>query len=167
MLFMRDSIVLPRIDSPAADMTGPAGDELIEGHGETIILVEDDRQVRAVIASMLEALRYNVVQVADGQAVDGALGLHKSSVRLVILDMDLPKASGLACLRRIRKGRPAIPVIVIGGLLDRHKDEIKDDAVLLPKPFPMSKLASLVNRSLADAPSGEQTDDGTDKCTPS
>jgi two-component system OmpR family response regulator len=106
-----------------------------------ILLVEDDDMIAEAVALALRDAAYAVDRVADGAAADAALasGGHQA----VLLDLGLPKRSGLEVLARLRERRGTIPVIIISA---RHavEDRIKaldlgaDDYVL--KPFDLHEL---------------------------
>jgi two-component system, OmpR family, response regulator len=106
-----------------------------------ILLVEDDAMIAEAVALALKDAAYAVDRVADGAAAEAALagGGHQA----MLLDLGLPKRSGLEVLERLRGRRDTIPVIVISA---RHavEDRIRaldlgaDDYVL--KPFDLHEL---------------------------
>ncbi len=122
------------------------------GMGQTIILAEDDQAVGAIILTALRGAGYKVVQASDGVEAMRAFGVHQADVRLVVLDVDLPKKSGLACLQEIRQRRRDVPVIVLSAsptfVLDSRYAE--QATLLLRKPFQLPDLAALIDRALAD-----------------
>ncbi len=122
------------------------------GHGELILLAEDEYQVRAIVAATLTSLGYEVVQAADGDALLECFQRHQSKIKLFVLDVDLPRRSGLDCLRDIRTRGVDTPAIVISGSVDVELDaQLDRDTILMRKPFQMSELGRQVCSVLAAA----------------
>ena len=132
----------------------PAGSDrptrvAVTGNGETLIVAEDNRQVRAILSSVLESAGYTVVQASDGNDAMSAFEPIASTVRLVVLDADLPQRSGISCLREMRSRSPRLKAIVISGLADAARDVRElEDVVFLGKPFDVAELTRIVGRSL-------------------
>ncbi|TAM91407.1 MAG: response regulator transcription factor [Jatrophihabitans sp.] len=122
-----------------------------------VLVVDDDRGVRTVVAWQLEAEGHTVVQAADGQqAMDALAGPEQPD--LVVLDLSLPGIGGLDVLRRLRDGRTAapasLPVIVLSGRSGQSDrivglDQGADD--YLVKPFSPGELAARVRSVLRRA----------------
>lgn len=122
---------------------GPAG------HGEVIVVVEDDVHVRSIVSSTLKAQGYEVVQAGDGVEALAALA---GEARAVVLDLDLPRMSGMSCLQRIRKRWSGVPVVVVTG--DPNFDpqgQLEAGEFLLRKPFRMTELTEAVGKTLTRA----------------
>jgi len=123
-----------------------------QGHGESILLAEDNDHVRAIMVSTLRSRGYSVIEASDGDAVMAAIEAHREDTRLVVLDLDLPKMTGLDCLRQIRQVRPDMPAIIVTGRVEfdpaRHLG--KND-FLLRKPFAMAEFTGTVARALRTA----------------
>ena len=119
------------------------------GSGETLILAEDNRQVRAILSSVLESAGYTVIQASNGIDAMSALEPIASKVRLVVLDADLPQRSGMSCLREMRSQSPRLKAIMISGLTDVAASVSDlEDVVSLGKPFDVAELTHIVGRSL-------------------
>jgi two-component system response regulator ChvI len=115
----------------------------------TIALVDDDRDVLAVIATMLESEGYRVVAYSDGAtALDGLKAVQPD---LAILDIRMPHMDGIALLQRLRQ-KSDVPVIFLTGRLDEADEVIglrvgADD--FIRKPFSQSVLVERVRTVLA------------------
>ncbi len=119
------------------------------GHGELVLLAEDDALVRDLIKRTLAGLGYEVVSVGDGQAAFDCYQHYRARISLLILDVDLPRRSGLDCLRGLRSLGVQAPAVVITGSVDSAVEEMLDrHTVLLRKPFGMSALGNLVGQML-------------------
>jgi two-component system cell cycle response regulator DivK len=118
-----------------------------EGREKTVLLVEDDAGLRAVIAELLETEGYAVLQVADGTDAMRMAQLHAPDV--ILLDVGMPKRSGLEVLHALKEAAPTrdIPVLVVSGyalvLLDG--DVRRADGVI-HKPFDVEVLLEQVGR---------------------
>lgn len=126
-----------------------------QGRGEMILLAEDNKQVRNVIAATLVSLGYEVLQAADGDAILEIVQQRGQEIELFIIDVDLPKRSGLDCLRTIRTEGSQTPAIVITGSPEvKLDDEPHEHTLLLPKPFSMNQLGTLVTAQLQQTAAG-------------
>lgn len=84
-----------------------------------------------------------MVLVSDGLEVLRAFSSYEADVRLVILDLDMPRMDGARCLARLRETRPSLPAILMSGLVDVERGaEFPVDTTVLRKPFPMTELLS-------------------------
>lgn len=119
-----------------------------------ILLVEDDSQIGAAIASALDDAGMAADWVKDGESA--LTSIEAGSFELVLLDIGLPKMDGLSVLRQIRQKRVDIPVIMITAR-DAVEDRIKgldlgaDDYLI--KPFLVNELMARV-RAVARRHSG-------------
>ena len=114
-----------------------------------VLLIEDDRRIRQIVERGLGARGFSVVSVPDAQSAIEALRGRRFA--LVLLDLGLPDADGLALLRAIRAARPRLPVIVLTARDDlRSKlDGLNggaDDYVT--KPFSIAELAARIHTRL-------------------
>ncbi|MHC4715656.1 MAG: PAS domain S-box protein [Planctomycetota bacterium] len=141
--------------APAEEGARPSGvpADAPLGRGEQLLLAEDNPLVADAIAAMLRSLRYEVTRVPDGEALLDHFTEHAEQIRLLVVDIDLPKRSGLDVLREIRAGGSTVPVIIVTGTAGREVGaELDDNTVLLPKPFELRELADAVDRLLSDPP---------------
>jgi two-component system cell cycle sensor histidine kinase/response regulator CckA len=102
----------------------------------TILVVEDEEQVRTLIVRLLEKKGYAVESAENGRlALEAARDVD--NISLVITDMIMPEMGGQALLEALRKERPAIPAICMTGY---SREEMADsqkipDAAFMEKPF--------------------------------
>ena len=154
------TIFLPRSsEAPAAGAVAPERPEPAPGRGETILVVEDNPDVRAVAIAMLEQLQYRAVAVESAAA---ALSLLKSgrSVDLVFTDVMLPgDLDGVALAQAIRNRYPQVPVVLTSGyakaLGARH------GLPILRKPYQLAALAQTIRDNLATRHLGNVPEDGS------
>ena len=145
----RVSIWLPAYDRQM--VPSPPGREgaRAPADGELIILAEDDRQVRSILVSALRREGYEVKAVADGLEAVAAVTAHRDDVRLIIMDLGLPKMHGLACLKEIRRMGVDVPAVVVTGSVGFDPtDTLGENDLLLRKPFRPSELIELAADAL-------------------
>jgi len=144
------TIFLPRSNEPSAgDAAVPERPEPARGRGETILVVEDNPDVRTVAIAMLEQLDYRTVAV---ESAASALEVLKSgqAVALVFTDVMLPgDLDGVALAQTIRSRYPHLPVVLTSGyakaLGGRH------GLPILRKPYQLSALAQTIRDNLGAA----------------
>ncbi len=114
----------------------------------SILMVDDDTQIRQLLSDYLSGFGMSVVAVADGKAMAEALG--KSSFDLVILDLMLPGEDGLALCRRLRS-ESDIPILMLtarGETMDRVVGlELGADDYIV-KPFEPRELVARIQTIL-------------------
>jgi PAS domain S-box-containing protein len=143
------TIYLPTVPAPAIGERGASAGPMPRGHGEVVLLAEDHRHVREIIAATLSSLGYEVIQFGDGPALLTGYAEHRDRVRLLLVDVDLPGQSGLSCIRQLRAEGVAVPAILSTGRPDVEADELAvGRTVLLRKPFVMLELAILMRSTL-------------------
>lgn len=87
----------------------------IKGGSETILLAEDDEVVRDLAASMLEQFGYTVVQAVDGEDAVNKFMMNRDEVRLLLLDVIMPKKNGREVFEKIRIFAPDIKALFLSG----------------------------------------------------
>ena len=130
---------------------------LTTGHDEVVLVAEDNRYVREVIAGVLQSAGYHVEQVEEAHALLDRYQRQRRSVRLLIIDVDLPGRSGVDCLLALRAQGATVPAILITGPVQADlEDRVGGTALLLRKPFPISELVRLVSKLIvgSSAPAG-------------
>jgi CheY-like chemotaxis protein len=127
-----------------ADSSGPAG--------ATVLLVEDDDQVRAFVRTLLKQDGYEVLEASSGAEGLALARSHGAAIHLLISDMLLPELSGYDLAHQVRLEFPNIPVLLMtgyveGDIVERSVDELR--AVFLDKPFQPAVLLRKVREALA------------------
>ncbi len=149
----RVSVRLPCCGAPSGETLSHPELERGRGRGERILVVEDNEQVLELISGVMRSRGYDVVEARDGAEAVEAYRKEPEALRLLILDVDLPKLSGTACLELIRKSGGEAPAILISGnpefdQREGHRVGNGDDVAFLAKPFAISRLADLVGKLL-------------------
>ncbi len=119
---------------------------------ETILLVEDEDEVRAVLHQILVSKGYRVLQANSGQEALVISRLHRGTVHLLLTDVTMPEMKGPELARHLRAERPATRVVFMSG----YNDELwangnPESPVCLQKPFSPQVLGETV-RAVLDRP---------------
>jgi signal transduction histidine kinase len=149
-------LYLPRVqlDAPGVGLVPPR--ELLDFRrgSETILVVDDDDQVRCVVRAVLEEQGYRVVEAASGAAALDLVDRHGGGVHLVIADVALGDMSAATLLERLRRRGFETKVLLMSGHSDQviEAHGIAPDSVVLRKAFSPTELSLRVRESL-DTPS--------------
>jgi PAS domain S-box-containing protein len=122
--------------------------ESFEGHGECILLVDDEYIIREVSKLALESNGYNVMLAADGIEAVSLFAQHREKIDLVITDMNMPNMDGSTLIRTLQKMKPSLPIIGASGLADKAKlAEIGDLNIgsFLSKPYTAEILLKAIS----------------------
>jgi two-component system, cell cycle sensor histidine kinase and response regulator CckA len=131
----------PRLDEPIRDANRPP--PATGGGKETILLVEDEQAVRAVVRRMLEGLGYDVVETAGPAQALELLSRETTPVDLLLTDVVMPTVSGPDLAVQVRRAHPGVRVLYMSGFNDRQVD-----GALLRKPFSVEQLGTHVRHVL-------------------
>lgn len=149
-------IYLPRVDLKEA-LTEPAPVADFIGGSETILLVEDDNDIRELVAAMLKAGGYNVLVAESPSAALHAARNSSENIALLLTDIIMPEMSGVELCQRIRASRPAIRQLYMTGYPGSElgrRGLLESDAEILEKPFEEHDLLARVRSVLDRGASG-------------
>jgi PAS domain S-box-containing protein len=113
------------------------------GHGEMILVVDDETPLLEVARRTLEENGYRVLTARDGTEALAVYAEHKKNIDAVVMDMVMPYLDGAATIRAIQKINPEVKVIASSGLSANDKTfEAADEGVriFLKKPYTAEKL---------------------------
>jgi len=148
-------VYLPKIDAAVDVPRSEIAVTTLRG-SETILLVEDEDQVRTVITTLLQRQGYRVLAVGNGADALALCETHTEAFDLLLTDVVMPRMSGPELARRVSAIRPGIRILCMSGYTD---DSITRHGVLaaemahLQKPITPQVLARKV-REVLDAPDG-------------
>jgi CheY-like chemotaxis protein len=124
------------------------------GGRETILLVEDESEVRGLAARALRDFGYTVLCAADGVEAVELLGGHGGNVDLLVTDVVMPRMDGRELAQKVRLAYPGTKLLFVSGydgLSAAGSAEALAGQTLLQKPFTAYRLAQRV-RDVLDAP---------------
>jgi PAS domain S-box-containing protein len=140
------NLYLPKALQDAVDLK-PVALETPRGHGETILVVEDDATVRSVISDALQDLGYRVLTAADARFAIPMLQ-SKAVIDLLISDVILPHVNGRKLAEMARSLRPLMKVLFVSGYSENaivRGDLLEAGMDMLTKPFALDTLGAKVH----------------------
>jgi two-component system, cell cycle sensor histidine kinase and response regulator CckA len=146
------TMYLPRHDGAVAAPVPAAVSEPAPGGSETVLVVEDDPAVRAIIAQALERLGYRVLVSSDAVEAMAQAASHPDRLPLLVSDIRLPGLDGPALARQLRPAYPGLRVLYVSGYAGDAMIQsglLGSDEAFLAKPFSADELARRV-RALLD-----------------
>jgi PAS domain S-box-containing protein len=136
----------------AAEATQPvaeAEDKAADAHAASVLVIDDDPDVRSFIVATLEEQGYRVHEASDGR--EGLAQMDRADPDLVILDFIMPGLSGAEVASRILRKHPDLPILFVSGYSETEAvKRVAPDAPLLSKPFRADALDKAVRGALAD-----------------
>jgi DNA-binding response OmpR family regulator len=121
----------------------------------TILIVEDDHDLRSILVKHIKRSGYHVIEASDG--MEALKRLDHDRYDLVITDIVIPYISGVGVVTALKKKWPAIPVIAITGF--GKEPELaameKNADLVLPKPVKMAHLLEQIARLLGTQRGGK------------
>ncbi len=142
-----------------AEVTGSGNDQkVIAAHSATILLVEDDDQVRNIAAAVLKSRGHFVLASSNGEDALNAASLLPGGIDLLVTDVIMPKMSGPDLAEQLTDLYPAMRVLFISGYTQSaviHKGMIRSGVNHLDKPFTPDMLARKVAEVLS-APAAKE-----------
>ncbi len=144
-------IYLPRVDEPSEPFIPSEGDARPLGGSETILLVEDERELRLLAARALQAQGYRVLESASPEEALQMSSQEQGRIHLLLTDVVMPGMSGRKVAEQIATLHPNMKVLYMSGYTD---DSVFRNGVLemgtafLQKPFTPSSLARKVREIL-------------------
>jgi two-component system cell cycle sensor histidine kinase/response regulator CckA len=151
-------IYLPRVaefaDAPA-QIVESADAAPVEPGTETILLAEDETNLRYLARQFLEKQGYRVLEAADGAAAIQIAVAHEGVIHLLLTDVIMPGMNGRELAQRISEIRPNTKVLYMSGYTENvigHNGTLDAGVRLLQKPFTLRDLKSKVREVLDSTP---------------
>ncbi|MFC1726442.1 PAS domain S-box protein [candidate division KSB1 bacterium] len=119
---------------------------------ETILVVDDEKDIRESTATLLKSLGYEVFTASDGQQALKIYEKNKNDIDLIIIDMIMPTLSGKETYLELKKINPDVQVILASGYSQNGKaTDIINEGVqaFIQKPFRMHELSGLIRKLLS------------------
>jgi PAS domain S-box-containing protein len=141
-----------RAAAPRGEAKGPTS-----GGSETILLVEDEDQVRALVSRILKRSGYDVLEAARPHDALELAGRVEQPIHLLITDVVMPELNGRQLAERVRVMRPELEILFMSGYSDHllERDGVLERGLhFLPKPITPAALTSTVRAILDARPRG-------------
>jgi CheY-like chemotaxis protein len=141
------TIYLASAAGPAAAVAAAEEPPIAAGQHETILLVEDEADVRSLAEAYLEMFGYFVISATDGPTALAALDANPK-VDLLLTDIILPgPMDGIAIGAHVRATRPGVKIVYISGYAP-EPEMLLPDTELIKKPFLRADLSRVVREAL-------------------
>src|SRR6201984_510806 len=151
-------IYLPRVASTgetAVLVAAPLQYQRVEPGTETILLVEDEANLRYLARQYLEKQGYKVIEAADGAVAMQIAVAHEAVIHLLLTDVIMPGINGRELAQRISEIRPNVKVLYMSGYTENvigHDGTLDAGIRLLQKPFNLRDLKNKVREVLDTTP---------------
>jgi CheY-like chemotaxis protein len=144
-------VYLPASPGASPAQTRPPEAEVPRGHGELILVVDDEESVRSLARQALLMFGYKVIPAGDGAEALELYKRHAAEVALVFTDMMMPVMDGPATIEALRQINPGLKVIAASGLnADARLANSRPESVtaFLSKPYTSEMLLKTVHETL-------------------
>jgi DNA-binding response OmpR family regulator len=111
-----------------------------------ILIIDDDREIRALLQDLFNESGYRVLQANDGESACVLFSQRCSEIDLVTLDLELPGISGVETFHRLKSIHPDAKIVILSGA-PRYQDFNPPQVPRVDKPFSADRLLDCV-RSL-------------------
>jgi signal transduction histidine kinase len=144
-------VYLPRTDESVTTLPTPRAPEVLPAGSETVLLVEDDPTLKAVIQELLQDGGYTVIAGPSPEASLAAAADHKGPIHLMLTDVVMPRMSGPEAAAHVKAARPTMKVLYMSGYASaaaEHQTDLPQSAAFLQKPFTGDALLRKVRETL-------------------
>ena len=146
----RFHVFLPAVieEKPDEPVYSPAE---LQGHGETVLIVDDEEAVRDTTQKLLNQNGYKTLKAVDGVDAVSVYGRNQDQIKVVVTDLKMPNMDGISLVRILRNMNPDLPILVVSGHPDEHDLEVLEPCTsihLLEKPHKSQDLLHWVHQLL-------------------
>ena len=137
------TVYIPAVDMPGAVDAAALQTDLPLGHGEMILVVDDEESIREITRGTLETFGYRVLTASDGTEALALYADKKNEIAAVLTDMVMPFMDGPATIRALQRMNPEVRIIAASGLGAGHRageGALEHVSVFLNKPYTAEKL---------------------------
>ncbi|UCD34704.1 MAG: PAS domain S-box protein [Nitrospiraceae bacterium] len=145
------SIYLPLIKAKASETAASRPMTELRGEG-TILIAEDEKEVRESLCTILEEFGFSVIAACDGEEALQKFAEYRGQIRLLILDVIMPKKNGSEVYDEIRNTAPGIKALFMSGYtaqIIQEKGILEKDTNFIYKPLSVDDLAAKIKTLLA------------------
>jgi PAS domain S-box-containing protein len=166
-------VYLPRVaalgETAVAQAVAPVDTRAVEPGTETILVVEDEANLRYLARQFLEKQGYRVIEAADGAVAMQIAVAHEGVIHLLLTDVIMPGMNGRELAQRISEIRPNVKVLYMSGYTENvvgHNGMLDAGVRLLQKPFNLRDLKSKVREVLDASPTPPEVAMSVQSATP-
>jgi two-component system, cell cycle sensor histidine kinase and response regulator CckA len=147
-------IYLPQTDKPAITQRPDVSTAKLQQGSETVLLVEDEDEVRAAVCESLQMRGYVVLKARHGKEAVMICRRHEGPIHLLLTDVIMPQMTGPELVQRVSPLRPEMKVLYVSGYTSdalHQRNLMEPGTAFLQKPFTPDALARQV-RAVLDTP---------------
>ncbi len=144
-------VCLPAHTAASTGVEACVQTELRRGHGELVLVVDDEADVRQVVQQILEAFGYRVLLAADGTEASALYASRKEEIAVVVTDMMMPLMDGPATIQVLMSLNPQVRIIAASGLstsINAAKATKEGVKHFIPKPYTTETLLQTLHSVL-------------------
>jgi PAS domain S-box-containing protein len=144
-------LYLPRHEGTADPLDRDDGVDALAGHGETVLLVEDEAAILSLSKRMLERLGYAVLAAPTPEAALRLAESHTGTIDLLVTDVIMPGMSGKELGERLLNAFPRVKLLYMSGYtadVIAHHGVLDDGVLFMQKPFSMKDFAIKLRQAL-------------------
>jgi CheY-like chemotaxis protein len=142
------AVYFPALDAEEACRPQIVNANLPMGHGELILVVDDEAAIRQITASTLETFGYRVLTASDGTEALALFAENRNEISVVLTDMLMPFMDGPATIRALQRLDPEVRIIAASGLSNQRPGELNGVKTFLNKPYTAEKLLKALDEIL-------------------
>jgi CheY-like chemotaxis protein len=146
-------VFFPRVAAPAKPLSIEVPAKILRGGMETILVAEDQPDLRWMICQFLQQLGYSVLEAKDGGDAVALAEQYKGTIDELLKDVVMPHIRGSEVAHRLSQSRPDLRVIFMSGYTEGEFDAVPGESLkpgiaLLQKPFELDFLALKIREVL-------------------
>jgi two-component system cell cycle sensor histidine kinase/response regulator CckA len=143
-------VYLPAVNTDA--IRQEENQEILTGHKELILIVDDEASIREITTTSLEKYNYKAITASDGIEAIALYAQHKNEIKAAIIDMMMPNMDGATTINTLKKMNPLLPIIAVSGLPISEQvllNKTYKHAAFLPKPYTTQELLHTLHQVLS------------------
>jgi signal transduction histidine kinase/ActR/RegA family two-component response regulator len=150
----RFEIYLPQVPEKVQEAAAEERAKKVRGGRETVLLVEDEADVRTLTCEFLKSAGYQVLTAADGEEGLSIGEKFRDEIDVVVSDVVMPRMRGPEMAKRLRRILPDLKVVYISGYTEEFSEgtSLLEDASFLQKPFSRDELLRKIHDALKGKP---------------
>jgi CheY-like chemotaxis protein len=144
-------VYLPVSNEMLRENVNESVDQTLAAGRGTVLVVEDEPQVRKMLQAVLEKSGYTVVSAENGMEAVTQFEMYQKDIRLVILDMVMPEMSGHQCFHELKRIDPNVKILIITGYTtDGSVDDLVREGALqvIEKPFELHEFTAILQQAI-------------------